>query len=215
MTQSLYYKTVTPLLLKILKELMALPELNDFRLVGGTSLSLQIGHRLSVDIDLFTDVPYQSVDFKAIHELLNSKFAYVETDGHELTGPGKTYFIGETNKEIVKLDLYYTDLFIREINVVDGLRLASVEEIIAMKMDVIQRGGRKKDFWDLHDLIDDYSLQQMLSLHLERYPFSHDEQLLIANLTNFENADHDFEPNCLKGKYWEIIKLDFLDFVSA
>jgi nucleotidyltransferase AbiEii toxin of type IV toxin-antitoxin system len=55
MRSKLHYNTVTPLLHKVLKQLMKAKEFEDFRLVGGTSLSLQRGHRLSVDIDLFTD----------------------------------------------------------------------------------------------------------------------------------------------------------------
>lgn len=52
----------------------------------------------------------------------------------------------------------------------DGVRLASVEDIIAMKVDAISRGGRKKDFWDLHELMEKYDLSQMLALHRERPP---------------------------------------------
>jgi hypothetical protein len=62
----MYWNTVTPLLKIILIELMNEPLFNKFRLVGGTALSLQIGHRMSVDIDLFTDYEYGSVDFKEI-----------------------------------------------------------------------------------------------------------------------------------------------------
>jgi hypothetical protein len=49
--------------------------------------------------------------------------------------------------------VFYTDPFIQPPIEIDSIRLASIEEIIAMKMDVIQRGGRKKDFWDLHELL--------------------------------------------------------------
>lgn len=92
--------------------------------------------------------------------------------------------------------------------------MATIEEIIAMKLDVVQRSGRKKDFWDLHELIGKYSLQQMLTLHYQRYPFSHDEILIRSNFVNFETADDDFEPVCLIGKYWEIVKLDTMEFVA-
>src|SRR4051812_43500914 len=51
----LHYETVSPSTLKLLKRLMLIPELSIFRLVGGTSLSLQLGHRISVDLDFFTD----------------------------------------------------------------------------------------------------------------------------------------------------------------
>lgn len=122
---------------------------------------------------------------------------------------GKSYTIGNDKNNSVKLDVFYTDPFIQEFIEEDNIRLASIEEIIAMKIDVIQRGGRKKDFWDLHELLDKYSISQMVALHEERYPFSHDEKTILINLINFENADNDFDPVCLKGKYWEFIKADF------
>lgn len=127
---------------------------------------------------------------------------------------GKSYTIGNDKNNSVKLDVFYTDPFIQELIEEDNIRLASIEEIIAMKIDVIQRGGRKKDFWDLHELLDKYSISQMIALHEERYPFSHREKTILINLINFENADNDFDPVCLKGKYWEFIKADFEEVIG-
>jgi hypothetical protein len=214
MINSLYYNTVTPLLLSTLKDLMQAKQFSSFRLVGGTSLSLQRGHRLSVDIDLFTDAPYESIDFKAIDSFLKKTYKYVDTNNYNLVGMGQSYYVGSNAETCIKLDLYYTDDFIRPILIKDKLRLASIEEIIAMKIDIIAKGGRKKDFWDLHDLMNDYSLKQMLALHAERYPYSHNKALIKKNFTNFEIADGDFEPICLKQKYWEVLKLDMIDFVK-
>ena len=72
----------------------------------------------------------------------------------------------------------YTDKFIDKTILIDGLRLASIEEIIAMKMDVILRTGRKKDFWDIHELKDNYSISEMIALHEKRYPYTHDREIL-------------------------------------
>jgi Nucleotidyl transferase AbiEii toxin, Type IV TA system len=76
---NLYYSTISPLLLQILKDLMARKEFSVFRLVGGTALSLMRGHRISVDLDLFTDEEYGSVDFGAIDGHLRRAFPYVDT----------------------------------------------------------------------------------------------------------------------------------------
>jgi predicted nucleotidyltransferase component of viral defense system len=110
--------------------------------------------------------------------------------------------------------VFYTDPFIHSPIEIDSIRLASIEEIIAMKMDVIQRGGRKKDFWDLHELLSNYSIPQMIALHERRYPYSHDKDVLLKNLINFNFADNDLNPICLKGKYWEFIKDDFQEIIS-
>jgi predicted nucleotidyltransferase component of viral defense system len=97
---------------------------------------------------------------------------------------------------------------------IDDIRLATVEEIIATKIDVISRGGRKKDFWDIHELKDDYSIEKMLALHKERYPYNHNHMQIRSSFSNFILADEDFHPICLKGKHWEIIKLDLIDFAK-
>jgi hypothetical protein len=214
MAKSLYYNTVSPLLFSTLQDLMKASVFDDFRLVGGTSLSLQLGHRQSIDIDLFTDSMYESVDFKAIDDYLRKHYAYVDTFETDIVGMGKSYYIGNSSNECIKLDLFYTDPFIRPFLLTDGLRLATLEEIAAMKIDVVSRGGRKKDFWDIHELMDILSIEDMLHLHQERYPYSHDKQEIITNFSSFENADIDFDPICLRRKYWEIIKLDLMEAVQ-
>lgn len=208
----LHYNTVNDLLKNSLLQLMKSDVFNDFRLVGGTALSLQIGHRESIDIDLFSDVEYGTLNFKKIEDFLKSNFEYVDF----LNVPpamGKAYFIGENKDNTVKLDIFYTDTYIQPFIEEDGIRMATIEEIIAMKVDVIQRGGRKKDFWDLHDLLDSYSIMQMIEFHEQRYPYSHDKNLIIQNFTNFDQADDDFDPICYKGKYWEFIKEDFEEII--
>jgi len=215
MSKTLFYNTVNPRLLSTLQMLMRATEFNPFRVVGGTSLSLQLGHRESVDIDLFTDFTYDTVDYKAIDQYLKLNFLYADTFATDLVGKGKSYYIGESSSKCIKLDLFYTDTFIRPELIIDGLRLASIEEIIAMKIDIISRMGRKKDFWDIHELLEYYTIEQMLEFHKERYPYSHNKKEIITNLTRFEQADNDFNPICLKGKYWEVIKLDFLDLING
>ncbi len=204
----LYYTTVNELLKNSLSKLMVAEVFSQFRLVGGTALSLQIGHRESIDIDLFSDVDYGTINFNEIEDFLKSNFKYVDF----LDVPsamGKAYFIGENKDNTIKLDVFYTDTYIQPFIEEDGIRMATIEEIIAMKVDIIQRGGRKKDFWDLHDLLDSHSITQMIDLHEQRYPFSHNKDLIIQNFTNFDQADDDFDPICYKGKYWEFIKEDF------
>lgn len=209
----LYYNTVNDLLKDSLIKLMQSDVFNDFRLVGGTALSLQIGHRESIDIDLFSDSEYGTLDFNSIENYLKANFEYVDFL-NTIPAMGKSYFIGENKQNTVKLDVYYTDAYIQPYVEVDGVRMATIEEIIAMKIDVVQRGGRKKDFWDLHDLLQSYNINQMLDFHQQRYPYTHDRDLIIQNFTSFEQADEDFNPICFKGKYWEFIKEDFEEIIN-
>ncbi len=180
-----------------------------FRLVGGTALSLHCGHRMSEDIDMFTDAPYGSIDFKAIEHWLQQHFSYVTGAGSDLVAMGNGYIVGDSAANSIKLDMYYTtDPFMQPLQQAESIRLATIDEIVAMKLDVVQRGGRKKDFWDLHELSNRYTPAQMLHLHKLRYPYTHDEEQIRSGFSNFTHADADFEPICLRGKIWELIKLD-------
>jgi predicted nucleotidyltransferase len=210
MPDRLYWNTVRPLLKDALTALVQSDIFQPFRLVGGTSLSLRLGHRMSDDIDLFTDEPYDSIDFSAIDKFLIKTFPYVSDLAQGPVGMGVSYLVGNSEDDTVKLDLFYTDHFIQPALQIGSYRLATVEEIIAMKIDIVQRKARKKDFWDIHELLGTHTPAQMISLHAQRYPYGHDENLIRTNFTDFSRADEDFDPICLRGKYWELIKLDIV-----
>jgi len=211
----LQYKTVTPLLKKVLQQLMNEPLFAPFRLVGGTNLSLRYGHRLSVDIDLFTDSEYRSLDFASFENYLRSRFLYYDcNDKGSIVGMGRSYYIGNSKDDYVKVDLMYTDPFIGEVEILDGIRMASVDDIVAMKMNVVSRGGRKKDFWDLHYLLENYSLSEMFNLHEKRHEWEHNADELLRNFIDFSVADEMPDPICLLEKDWDDIKLDLIEIIE-
>lgn len=210
----LFWNTVSVELKEVLIILMKASELSPFRLVGGTALSLHLGHRMSIDIDLFTDAPYGSIKFDIIEKFLGGTFSYTKGDFGGAPGMGKSYLIGNNSADSIKLDLYYSmDPFFQEAVTVDGIRMATVDEIVAMKVDIIQRGGRKKDFWDLHEALNKYTIEEMIELHEQRFEWTHDPMLIRKNFVNFSFADTDFDPICLKGKVWQFIKDDFEELV--
>ncbi|WP_395061267.1 nucleotidyl transferase AbiEii/AbiGii toxin family protein [Flavobacterium sp.] len=212
--KELYWNTVKPLLKEILEEIITEDIFKPFRLVGGTSLSLQIGHRMSVDIDLFTDNEYGSIDYVAIKDFLENKYSYCSSRNLENVSFGTYFEVGNSKDDFVKIDLYYTDEFIENSIAIENIRMATANEIITMKLDVILRGGRKKDFWDLHYYLDKMSLDEMIDLFKKRYPYNDDFTKIKKQLANFDLADTDFEPICLLGKTWEIIKLDFYEYIG-
>lgn len=215
MAIKLHYETVTPLLRKVLNDIMANPIFEPFYLVGGTSLSLRLGHRISVDIDLFTNAPYGSLDFSVYEKFFQGNYPYYYcTDKTDLVGFGRSYYVGDSADENIKVDLYYHDEIINPCDIIDNIRIASLDDVVAMKVDVISRGGRKKDFWDLHELLNTYSIPQMLELHQQRNEYTHDRDQIIHNFTDFTSADRDIDPICLEGKEWELVKLDFVEIIS-
>lgn len=214
-SDSLHNETTNPLLRKILNDIMQNSIFETFLLVGGTSLSLRLRHRKSDDIDLFTNSPYGSLDFSLFEEFFKNNYPYYDClDKSNIVGFGRTYYVGNAENECIKIDLNYHDELTDLCDTVDGIRIASLKDVTAMKVDIISRGGRKKDFWDLHEILSIYSVSEMLDLHKQRYKYTHDRDLILAKFTDFSLADEDIDPICLKGKYWELIKLDFVELIN-
>ena len=210
----LHYETVTPYLRNTLMRLMSDTTFDTFRLVGGTSLSIRLGHRMSIDIDLFSNAEYGTLDFHSIQSHLRAMFPYCAGDCGAVPGMGSTWFVGTDRRDAVKLDLFYTDNFIGDMVVEDGIRMASIEDIVAMKLDVVAQGGRKKDFWDLHELSARYSVAEMLDFYERRYPYGFAREDILQALANFDRADAEPDPMCLLQKNWDIIKSDLTKLLA-
>ena len=198
---NLHYQTVSPVLVDCLHKMMAHPAFKDFYLVGGTSLALQRGHRLSIDIDLFTCIPYgQMFPYTdRIEELHNAQMVY-------------SLYIGGSKEDCVKLDLCYDDALIFPLIEVDRLRIASEKEIAAMKIQAItQTEQRRKDFWDIHELLGSYSLSKMIDWGEKRYPWSVTRESVKDGIERLPLIKDFTEVVCMKGKYWEFIVEDLID----
>ena len=141
-------------------------------LVGGTSLALQRGHRLSIDIDLFTGVPYGEMKTNGIASALLEMFPYTDrVDELQHSQMVYSMYVGDSKEDCIKLDLCYDEALIFPLIETDGLRIASEKEIAAMKMQTItQTEQRRKDFWDIHDLLESYTLTELMDWGIQRYP---------------------------------------------
>jgi hypothetical protein len=209
---NLHWSVGSDLLRSLLTRLMDLPELEPFRLVGGTSLSLQLGHRISNDLDLFTD-NQEGIDLRKIDTLLRENFDYVDMGTTDNFLIGIMRFIGDSPDNCIKLDLFFTDKFIHPPLVLEGIRLATIEDIAAMKLEMISLSGRKKDFWDMAEILDHFDFARLLNVYKEKYPYS-DIETVLGGLTNFILADQQEDPICLRGRFWELIKLDMEETVK-
>ena len=214
MLQKLHWEVTPEILRKVLKKLMHFKELCSFRLVGGTSLSLQLGHRISDDIDMFTNMEYGQADFKSINALLEENFTYTGKGIVDDFNLGLMRLVGDSPEDCVKVDFFYTDLFIRPEVTIEGIRLAHIEDILASKLKIIAGDGRKKDFWDLSELFEYYQINTALDIFKEKFPWS-DPVNVLKGLTDFTTADDMEDPKCVKGKVWELVKLDMKELVDG
>ncbi|MEL6717586.1 MAG: nucleotidyl transferase AbiEii/AbiGii toxin family protein [Bacteroidota bacterium] len=192
----LHTQTVTRETLELLKALMALEKLDQFSLVGGTNLSLRFGHRISIDLDLFTNQPF---DAERTFQFLESKFPHIvmaSQDENMLFT-----FINDVKVDMVLLPYPY----IRKIENYDDIRLAAIEDIAAMKLSAIARRGVKKDFWDIAELLEHFSLSEMLEFYKKKYSFR-DIFHLLRSLVYFEDAENQKDPQPLKNQTWSQVR---------
>jgi predicted nucleotidyltransferase component of viral defense system len=178
---------------------MVLPCLKPFALVGGTALSLRYGHRSSIDIDLFL---HKKFDHQQIIKELETTFRHTFVYKQQQTHFGIFCFIDDIKVDIV----YFPHQPIAEIEEVDNIRMYSSADISAMKIQAILGRAKKKDFWDLYELLQHYPLQQLIDWHKLKYP----SQMLAISIphaiTYFADAEESETPVSFKGQTWEKIK---------
>lgn len=200
----LHFSAVRPQsALVILKSLMKLDVLEVFFLVGGTALALQLGHRISVDLDLFSQKEF---DCEGILRALPEEYKYSIVKKQDRNLMILHLSTSECPDFSVKVEfLRYPHPLIDEVIQTDGLRILSVKDIIPMKLSAISGRGAKKDFYDIYHLLDDYSLPQMMEFFSQKYPnITHFQ--VIKSLLYFVDAENDLDPFSLKKVFWEDVK---------
>ena len=182
-------QTIAPATLQLLTRMMQDPELRSFRLVGGTALALQLGHRISVDLDLFTDTAF---DEQQLREYLEKNYG-LQTD----------YISRSTIKgEIdgVQIDCIAHEYpWLQKPTEEDGIRLASMPDICAMKLNAIAGNGtRIKDFIDIAWLSSHYTLNQMLDFYERKY--NANVLMPLKAIIFFDEIDFDEPVHLINGK---------------
>lgn len=153
--------TVASSTLELLKKLQAEPLLSSVRLVGGTALSLQIGHRVSEDLDLFSVEP---LDDNLVQSMLIDKYGFVPSVIAQNTLIG---FLQGIKIDVIYHPFSWLDGSVEE----NGMRISSIADVAAMKMHaIINSGKRPKDFVDIAFLSMHYSYNEIKQLLLRRYP---------------------------------------------
>ena len=203
----------SPLLLDCLRKIMANKAFDNHYLAGGTALALQRGHRISIDIDMFSNALYGEMKTDEIKKALIEMFPYTENlERLDETLMVYSLYVGNSSDDCIKLDICYDDNPVFPLVHIDGIRMVSEKDIAGMKLNAIaQDRQRKKDFWDIHDLLETYSIEDMVSFALKRYPWSLTLDKIIDGFKRIPSLNDYTEIRCLKGKYWEFIVEDLME----
>lgn len=213
----MHYESVSSSLLSSLQKMMSSEVFTDFRLVGGTALSLQRGHRRSIDIDLFTDVEYGKMPLDKIHDFIEKAFPMHQgTETLVESAPGYHLWVSDGNSPLIKVDLFYTDPFIFQPICQDGIRMADEREISAMKLLAIAGPiKRQKDYWDIHELLQDYTFEEMVQWGLLRHPYSLTVEDIIEGFKRIDDIEESPEGiDSMKSMdFWELKVMDLKQMI--
>jgi Nucleotidyl transferase AbiEii toxin, Type IV TA system len=201
----LYQETVDASVLELLKSLQSKDYLKGFYLTGGTALSLYLGHRKSVDIDLFSNFGF---DVTRLLENINQDFRF-------------RLLYSSANTLIGSIDNVKTDIiahrypYIKEPVNCDNYFILSEEDIIAMKLNAIMTSGQRiKDFIDIYFLLEKYNIASMVKFYKSKYNQENDA-LVLKSLIYFDEVDNSDWPVLINnpGLKWAEIKKRLEDVV--
>jgi len=191
----LYLSTINTGTLELLSSLMKTDAFSDTRLVGGTALALQIGHRKSIDLDLFGIINFSELDKNKIF----GQFKKVVTI--KSSANVNILLINDIKVDFVN----YSYPWLEPVLIKNEIRLAGLKDIAAMKLAAITGRGYKKDFIDIYFLLNYYKMSELLDFYSDKYDDG-SMYMVIKSLTYFEDAEKDPMPEMIEDVSWEKVK---------
>jgi len=183
--------------LDLLKRLQKIPLLSELRLVGGTALALQLGHRRSVDLDFFGPIDAEGLQIADEMYAAGLEDIVVIRDTRTI----KIFIVNTIKVDIVS----YRYKWLASSIEIDDVKLADIKDIAAMKLAAITNRGTKKDFIDIFFLLQQFTIKQMVKLYEQKFT---DGSIfnVIRSLTYFEDAEKDTMPEMYIPADWTEVK---------
>lgn len=163
--------------LEVLNKLKSLPE--ETYMAGGTALALQLGHRTSLDFDFYTKQHFETeIVLKSFQQdIPDIKIERIAKDTLILNAEGISVSL-----------FYYPYELIRNLVPFEDVKLASIEDITAMKIVAVSMRGKRRDFIDVYYLLQKFSLEEIVKFTIEKYP-SYQPMVILKGLIYFKDAE--------------------------
>lgn len=187
-------------------DLAARGVLADFYLAGGTGLALQVGHRRSADLDLFTRMDFDAVTLRAqLGELAGLRIRQIVRGTLHLELRG-----------VLVSFLHYPYPLLFPVRRFDEIPVADQRDIACMKLDVIASRGSRRDFIDLYTMATRLGLVQILGWFENKYAGApYNRVHLLKALTYFADAEREPMPDMLAPIDWPSVKQFFISEVPC
>jgi len=198
----MFYEAVPQSTLGILKDLSNYQYISEnFYLAGGTGLALYLGHRISNDLDFFTEQDINHNELELIFGKEKSPKIYQSKNSI-------WYKFGNIEISFFK----YPYRCIEDFQKIFNIRLASKKDIYAMKtMALIQRGA-KKDFYDIYEFFNEYTIKEIKEILITKFDFNNvNFYQLVKAINYFDDAEMNPDVKSLKSVEWDKIKNFFIN----
>lgn len=192
----LHTKAVDKSTLELLKTICAISELNQFALIGGTNLALRLGHRKSVDLDFFTPDTFNESQLEQIiyNHFHNAQLSHSDRQTRQ-------YFIHNIKVEFIG----FRYPLINNFENLEEIRLFSLQDTTAAKLNAVLGRGSKKDFFDIYELLKNNSLTELIDIFKLKFN-QQDVFPLLKSLNYFEDAEQEPDPISLNNTSWKQVK---------
>ncbi len=196
-----HWERTPPLLRQIIIQIGRHPFARRFYLAGGTALTLQLGHRVSIDLDFFSTTdelwePSRQEIIGALQEHFD--LTIVEDVFGNLLINIEGNFVGFFS---------YSYALLAPTVTVEGVALAGLLDIGLMKLDAIADRGARKDFYDLMFITQHIPLEEILEQAKVKYPYVRDFGMMaLTALVDFESADRDVSIESFPPVTWNEVK---------
>ncbi len=182
----------------VLEKIGASPCSRNFYLAGETALVLHFGHRLSVDLDRFSEKFSYDSSFRRGLE----KIGKLEVDSES-----RDAFNGVLNGVKVSLFKYPYPLISPKVKYKDNIFIAGIPDIAAMKIEAIGSRGSYKDFIDIYFILKEFSLEEVLDFVEEKFKnIDYSKMHILKSLIYFDDAKNSVFPEMIEGISWEEVK---------
>ncbi len=196
----MFTKTLLPDTIRAFKLVSKISIVKKSYLAGGTALALHLGHRISVDLDFFTQEVF---DEKTLSGELNQIQEYKEEGIAWRTVWGK---VAETKFSL----FYYQYPLIKKTIKFESIQILDKEDIAAMKIHALEDRGTKRDFFDLYFLAKEFSMEQMLTFYDQKYGVLQEHlYIIMRSMDYFQDAEIEDDPRMLIPVSWGEVKIFF------
>jgi predicted nucleotidyltransferase component of viral defense system len=203
-----FWNMVTPEMRQLLIHIGQESFSHRFYLAGGTALSIQIGHRRSVDFDFFSET--DEIDESSRKEIIIGLSSHSVEVIESVQGNLLTLVDG------IRIGFFsYGYPLVDDLVNYEKIAFASLIDIGLMKCDALISRGSRKDFYDLFYITRSFQFDRLFQFGEKKYRHFRDFPLMVLeSMTLFDNADRDIQPELFENIPWDQVKQFFVEQAS-